>query len=246
MPDPKSIAREALSLLRKRADPRRARGVQAYFKEPVRAFGVAAPGMRGLAAELYQRVKAEWTVDDATALCDLLFQRPELEAKGVAMLILQRYRKSYPESLFDRVHVWLADNRLDSWASVDGLCPDVLGTLLIGNPRLVARLVPWTRSDNRWVRRASIVAFLLPVRRGQLVGEAYAMAERHFDSGDDLIHKATGWLLREAGKRDMGTLEKFLLRHGPRIPRTALRYAIERFAPARRRQLLIRTRSAQG
>jgi 3-methyladenine DNA glycosylase AlkD len=246
MPDPKSIAREALVLLRERADPERARGVQVYFKEPVRAFGLAAPDMRGLAAELYVRVRAEWTVDDAVALCDLLFRRPELEARGVAMLILQRYRKSYPESLMGRVHAWLSDKRLDNWATVDGLCPDVLGTLLLRNPRLAVRLVPWARHHNRWVRRASIVAFLLPVRRGQCVAEAYAMAERHFASEDDLIHKAAGWLLREAGKPDMAALEAFLLRHGPRIPRTTLRYAIERFAPARRRQLLARTRSTQA
>jgi len=69
---PAAVAREALKLLRARADPRRARGVQAYFKEAVRAFGVSASQVREIAAQLHRRVKPEWTVDDAIALCDRL------------------------------------------------------------------------------------------------------------------------------------------------------------------------------
>lgn len=68
------------------------------------------------------------------------------------------------------------------------------------------------------------------------------MARRHFGSDDDLVQKATGWLLREVGKQDMRALETFLGSHGPQIPRTTLRYAIERFPPAKRRALLVSTR----
>ncbi|TFG80457.1 MAG: DNA alkylation repair protein, partial [Chrysiogenales bacterium] len=71
----------------------------------------------------------------------------------------------------------------------------------------------------------------------------YAMTARHFSSRDDLVQKANGWLLREAGKRDMERLEKFLLANGPVIARTTLRYAIERFPETRRRDLLKKTRA---
>ena len=94
------------------------------------------------------------------------------------------------------------------------------------------------------MRRASIVAFLKLVKRDEFLEPAYAMARRHFASDDDLVQKAAGWLLREAGKRDMGRLEEFLLAHGPAMPRTTLRYAIERFPEPGRRELLIATKTS--
>jgi 3-methyladenine DNA glycosylase AlkD len=239
---PDGVAREALMLLRAKADPRRARGVQAYFKQSVRAFGVTAPQQREMAAELHRRVKREWTVEDAIRLCDLMLPRPELEAKGVAILLLHRFRKTYPKALFDKTHAWLRANRLDNWASVDALCPEVIGTLLLAHPTLLGRLESWARSPNRWVRRASLVSLLKLARRPEHGDAVYAMAARHFASDDDLVQKAAGWLLREAGKRDMRALEGFLRSHGPQIPRTTLRYAIERFPPEKRRALLVSTR----
>lgn len=240
---PTAIAREVLALLRTRADPRRARGVQAYFKESVRAFGVTAPQLREVAAQIHRRVSPEWTVEDAIALCELLLPRPELEAKGVAILLLRRYRRTYPPALFEKTHRWLRADYLDSWASVDALCPEVIGALLDAHPGRLAQLERWARSPNRWVRRASIVSLLKLARRAEHEVAVYAMARRHFASDDDLVQKATGWLLREAGKRDMAALESFLRRHGPQIPRTTLRYAIERFPPQKRRELLVSTRA---
>jgi 3-methyladenine DNA glycosylase AlkD len=239
---PAAVAREALTLLRARADTRRARGVQAYFKESVRAFGVTAPQARQIAAQLHRQVKREWTVEDAIDLCDLLLPRPELEAKGVAILLLHRFRKTYPKALFEKTRGWLLANRLDNWASVDALCPEVIGTLVEAHPPLLERLESWSRSPNRWVRRASIVSLLKLARRPEYKDVVYAMARRHFGSDDDLVQKAAGWLLREVGKQDMRALEAFLRSHGPRIPRTTLRYAIERFPPAKRRALLVSTR----
>jgi len=239
---PGAVASEALALLRARADPVRARGAQAYFKGSVRAFGVTAPQVREIAVRLYSRVKRDWTVEEAVRLCDILLPRPELEAKAVAILVLHRFRRAYPESLFDKTHAWLAGNHLDNWASVDTLCPEVVGTLLEAHPRLLRRLERWARSTNRWVRRASLVSLLKLARRPEHRDAVYAMAARHFASDDDLVQKASGWLLREVGKPDMKALAGFLRAHGPRIPRTTLRYAIERFPAATRRSLLLRTR----
>jgi len=78
-------------------------------------------------------------------------------------------------------------------------------------------------------------------RHGKALDEAYRVAAALREDREDLIHKATGWLLREAGKTDPARLERFLLAQGPRLPRTALRYAIERFPAARRRRLLVQT-----
>jgi 3-methyladenine DNA glycosylase AlkD len=242
LPSPETVARDTLALLRARADPVRARGAEAYFKETIRAFGVRATDIRQIATGVWRRVEKEWTVADAVRLCELLLPRPELEAKGVAILVLHRFRKTYPRALLDTIHGWLAGDLLANWASVDALCPEVVGALVAAHPPLLRRLEAWASADNRWVRRASLVSLLKLTRRPEYRDAVYAMARRHFDSDDDLVQKAAGWLLREVGKSDMAVLEGFLREHGPRIPRTTLRYAIERFSPARRRELLEVTR----
>jgi 3-methyladenine DNA glycosylase AlkD len=240
---PAAIAATALGRLAAQADAEKARQVQKYFRETVRSFGVSSPQVRILAKELYELIKKNWAVQDAICLCDLLFPCPELEAKGVAALILTRYQKAFSRSLFRTVHGWLAKDYLDNWASVDVFCPQVLGTMLAKYPDLLAEIEKWAGESNRWVQRASIVAFLKLLKQEEFLGAAYKMTARHFNSSDDLVQKANGWLLREAGKRDMGRLEKFLLAHGPTMPRTTLRYAIERFPEKKRTELLLRTRA---
>ena len=78
-----------------------------------------------------------------------------------------------------------------------------------------------------------------------LAAELYARVKADWTVDDDLIHKANGWLLREAGKADAARLEKYLLKHGPAIPRTTLRYAIERFPAAKRKALLRKTKEVR-
>jgi 3-methyladenine DNA glycosylase AlkD len=239
---PADVAAETLRRLAAMADNERALQVQKYFKETVRSFGTGSPQVRALARELYDAIRGDWTLADAVALCERLLPRPELEAKSVAALILLRFHKDFSRPLFGTIRAWLAKDYLDNWAAVDIFCPQALGTLLARFPLLPAEIEKWARDRNRWVRRASIVAFLKLVKRKEYLGPAYAMAARHFTSSDDLVQKAAGWLLREAGKRDRQRLEKFLLQHGPAIPRTTLRYAIERFPESKRKRLLEMTR----
>ena len=84
-----------------------------------------------------------------------------------------------------------------------------------------------------------MVATLEPIRRGDL-SNVFWLAERLLDDPEDLMHKATGWMLREAGKRDAAALRAFLSRQAARMPRTALRYALEKFPPAERKRWLAR------
>jgi 3-methyladenine DNA glycosylase AlkD len=97
-----------------------------------------------------------------------------------------------------------------------------------------------------WVRRAAAVSLIPSVRRGLALDLAYGVARTLHPDPEDLIQKAVGWMLREAGKADARRLERYLRANGPRIPRTTLRYAIERFPPAKRHALLKITKSARG
>jgi len=241
---PPSLSREIKSWLEKYRNPKIAAQAQKYFKDydEVRFYGIGTPDSRAYCAELWELVKDEWKVADAVHLAELMLPDPYHEMKSLAVLILLRFQKEFPAELFDTIKGWLEKNYCNSWAAVDILCPDALGTLLVRYPALVEKIKAWTSHPNRWVKRASAIGFIKLAKRGGHLNPIYEISERLFPVEDDLIHKANGWLLREAGKADASRLESFLLRHGPEIPRTTLRYAIERFPQAKRRQLLEATK----
>ncbi len=241
---PREAARSVRDALAARADPVRARGAERYFKESVKTYGVAAPEIHALVSGLYALIRADWTVDNAIELCDILFADPELEAKAVGALLLSRFQKTFPPGLFAKVKGWLAADRLASWASVDVLCPDAMGAFLERYPAYVEKIKGWVFHPNRWVKRAALVSFVKLARKAEFLPAVYAISASAFDVDDDLIHKANGWLLREAGKADPARLERFLLSGGAAIPRTTLRYAIERFPEAKRKALLLRTKQS--
>jgi len=218
--------------------------MRAYFKrdDTVTFYGVALPEIRRIARDTWTERRDAWDVATATAFCDRLVRRPQLEAKAVGVLVLARWRRDFPNGLLGTVRRWLHAGHGASWAAVDLIAPSLLTPLIERDPALLATLTGWTRARSLWVRRAAAVALVPLARKGRALPEAYRVATALFDDHHDLIHKAVGWLLREAGKTDATRLERFLRRHGPAIPRTTLRYAIERFPATRRRQLLLETR----
>ncbi len=191
-----------------------------------------------------ERTSPIWTLKDAIALCDQLLQEEEMELRGAGLLILGDFKKAFTPDLIPWAKRWL-DTRLDNWALVDGFCGTILSPLLENHLGVEATLRIWSGDPLLWVRRAALVTLVPFARRGQHLELAYAFAREHFSDPEDLMHKATGWLLREAGKTDMPRLRAFLLNHGPAIPRTALRYAIERFPAPERDRLLKLTRPDQ-
>jgi 3-methyladenine DNA glycosylase AlkD len=226
------------------ADPESARGSRTYFKkdDDVALLGVKTTPGRALARELYQRVAPTWQVADAVVFADLMVRDRYLEAKGLGLTVLNRYRAAYPRSLLATARKWLTDGHLCNWAAVDAVAPLVLTPLVLRHPQLEPRLIRWGKARNQWLRRAAVVTFVPLARKGERLNQAYALVAGLLSDREDLMHKACGWLLREAGKTDMPRLERFLLRHGGAIPRTTVRYAIERFPPRRRKQLLVKTR----
>ncbi len=129
---------------------------------------------------------------------------------------------------------------VNSWDLVDGSAPHILGAHLLDGDRAV--LYELAGSGHLWRQRAAVLATFAFIRAGQFE-DTLRLAELLRDHPHDLIHKAVGWMLREIGKRDLATEERFLDRHAARMPRTMLRYAIEKFEPERRRSYLQRRQS---
>ncbi|MEY2769530.1 MAG: hypothetical protein RL359_1166 [Actinomycetota bacterium] len=130
----------------------------------------------------------------------------------------------------------LKAGNINNWDLVDVTAP-TLGDYLLELEDPMAVLSKLAKSKSLWERRTSVVFTFAFLRAGELE-PTYAMAERHLGDKHDLMHKAVGWLLREMGKRDPGLLRAFLKEHCTEMPRTALRYSIEKFSESERRKWL--------
>jgi 3-methyladenine DNA glycosylase AlkD len=205
-------------------------------------YNCGTAAMRSLARTVYNQNDDRWSLDDAMALADILMADRYLEAKSVGIELVAHYRKSFTPRLLPRWKRWLAGNRSANWATTDAICGALIGPLLVRFPRQARQLTAWSRHRNLWVRRASIVGLIPLARQGKALAQLYATAKRLHRDEEDLIQKAVGWALREAGKTDPDRLERYLRANGAAIPRTTLRYAIERFPPSKRAAILKDTR----
>jgi 3-methyladenine DNA glycosylase AlkD len=169
----------------------------------------------------------------------------EVRAGALSIMDKQARRKRTPESrrkeLFD-LYLKRTD-RIDNWDLVDVACPYVVGGYLFDKPRDV--LYELARSESLWERRTAIVSTAYFIKQGD-VADTFGIAELLLDDEEDLIHKATGGWLREAGKRDRRRLLSFLDRHAPTMPRTALRYATEHLDREQRTHYLSIKKSAES
>ncbi len=215
-------------------DPERARHLQRFFRtgpgeygEGDRFLGLRVPQVRDIVRR-----------HGGLPLADLagVLQSPWHEHRQAALFALvDRYRRAAEER--ETVVRFYLDHldAVNSWDLVDGSAPQLLGEHLLSRGRAV--LYELARSGHLWRQRVAVVATFRFIRAGQF-DDTLRLAELLRDHPHDLIHKAVGWMLREVGKRDQAVEERFLDRHAARMPRTMLRYAIERFDPERRRHYL--------
>jgi 3-methyladenine DNA glycosylase AlkD len=190
-----------------------------FFKEPIKAYGVRYPVLRKIAKDFFPE-----SLDgcDLEELCDELWQSG-LHEESVIAVMWAKQGKIATVSLMKR---WL-DKYASNWAQVDDICLNVTCPLLEKDASLLSEIKSWSKSKNLWTRRASAVSFVYPCRRGLYLEDIFEVAEQLLPDKEDLIQKAYGWALREAGKKHQKDVFQFILKHKDTMGRTALRYAIE-------------------
>lgn len=152
------------------------------------------------------------------------------------LALVARYKKN-KDDRFDIVKFYLKyAHCANNWDLVDLSAPYILGNYLLDNPTPTL-LHDLSRHQSLWHRRIAIVATLTLIRE-DIFEPALTLAERYLTAPEPLIHKATGWVLREIGKHDEPTLTKFLDAHAAKMPRTTLRYAIERLDSHRKKHYM--------
>jgi 3-methyladenine DNA glycosylase AlkD len=243
----KNAAADARRQLTRLARPSGDFDASRYFRGggDLRFHNVGTKAMRALARSIHTAHRDEWSIDEAMGFANLLMADQYLEVKSLGIEVVVRYRRDFTPRLLPMWKRWLARNQSTNWATTDAISCFLIGPLLVKHPELAPEMREWARHRNMWVRRAAAAGLIASARKGCALEVAYDVARRLHADPNDLIQKAVGWLLREAGKADSARLEQYLRTTGAAIPRTTVRYAIERFPEKRRRLLLEQTKAAR-
>ena len=205
-----------------------------FFKEPIQMYGMKSTVVRGIAKDALGAVKAAGlSKPEIFELCEELWSASLQEEAIIACVISEAFGKTYEPGDFETFEHWI-HTYVSNWAACDTLCNHTVGDLLSRYPELASRLLGWTGSPNRWVRRAAAVSLIVPAKRGAFLPLVFQISEALLTDGDDMVQKGYGWLLKEAAMTHEDEVFEFVLAHKAAMPRTALRYAIEKMPSGRK------------
>ncbi len=219
------IAKEVINALKTLATEERRKVNEWFFKTGKGEYGygdiflgVTAPDIRRIAKKFSQEISLQELTE--------LIRNPIHEVRLCALIILvNKYKKENS----DKIYQYYMDHltAINNWDLVDSSAPYIVGDYLYKHPEKSKILIDFSHSENLWVRRISIVSTFTFIKNNEF-NTTLEIAKLLLNDNHDLIHKAVGWMLREIYKRDEILIKQFLRQNYAQIPRTTLRYAIER------------------
>jgi 3-methyladenine DNA glycosylase AlkD len=215
--------------LRKNSDEKTRKSQQNFFKEKVKFYGVKNPEVHKISQEFSGQVM-EMTKQDVFGLCEILWQSGYMEESLVACNWSYYFHRKYEPADFQTFEHWI-NNYVSNWASCDTFCNHNVGDFIMMYPEYISRLKDFARSSNRWMRRAAAVSLIIPAKKGLFLQDILDIAGILLLDKDDLVQKGYGWMLKEAGEAHRDVIFDFVMKNKSIMPRTALRYAIEKMPP---------------
>ena len=219
------IAKEVINALKSLATEERRKVNEWFFKTGKGEYGygdiflgVTMPDIRRIAKKFSQEISLQELTE--------LIRNPIHEVRLCALIILvNKYKKENS----DKIYQYYIDHltAINNWDLVDSSAPYIVGDYLYKHPEKSKILIDFSHSENLWVRRISIVSTFTFIKNNEF-NTTLEIAKLLLNDNHDLIHKALGWMLREIYKRDERIIKRFLRQNYAQIPRTTLRYAIER------------------
>ncbi len=225
--------KQILLEIKKHRNAVKARILQRFFKTGPGEYGEGDKFLGATMPDLRRVAIASREANFETIQKLLKSEFHEVRMTGLLILVY-KYKKA-DEKIKKRIYFFYLKNTqaINNWDLVDVTCPGIVGSFLFEHQEERKVLYRLVESKNLWERRIAMLATFTLIR-GREFGEALRLAKVLLDDKHDLMHKAVGWMLREVGKRDKKLLKDFLLKNRARLPRTTLRYAIEKFSSAER------------
>ena len=207
-----------------------------FFREEVNLYGIRAEDVKRISKANYELIR-HLSKQEILSLCDILWNSGMIEETFVACMWSEKLTGQFAPDDFTILDKWVHNN-VSNWASCDTLCNHTVGDFIQMYPEYIISLKRWAVSDNRWVRRASSVSLIVPARKGKFLGDIFDIATILLEDTDDMVQKGYGWMLKAASQADQKEVFDFVMNHKSRMPRTALRYAIEKMPAELRSQAM--------
>jgi 3-methyladenine DNA glycosylase AlkD len=215
-----------------------------FFKEgeAAKVYGLKMANVHKIAKDVLEQIK-EYPKQTIFELCEELWKSGYLEEAVIACKWSEPQHKNYEPADFAVFERWLG-NYVTNWADCDTLCNHTIGSFVMMYPEYVAKLKEWAKSPNRWLRRGSAVTLIIPARKSLFLNDILEIAAILLLDKDDLVQKGYGWMLKAASmsetfvkgseeikKEHLDAVFNFVMKNKIVMPRTALRYAIEKMPP---------------
>lgn len=230
------IIQEIRQKLKKHIDKEYRVGAEKYIKEGITFYGIRTPIVRKISAAYFAKIKTK-TKQEIFSLCEELLKSGYSEEKTIAFDWAFRLRNQYQPSDFQRLESWLK-KYVTGWGSCDDFCTHAFGSFIYQFPEFLPKVKEWAKSKNRWLRRAAAVVLIYSLRRKKYLKTAFEIADKLLLDDFCLVQKGYGWMLKDASIAYPKEVFSYIIKHKKVMPRTALRYAIERFSPKLRKQAM--------
>lgn len=224
--DMNSIIKTLQQQLKQSADPKIKESGQRFFKETVKMYGIKTATVVKISKEAFKEIEDK-NKKEILALCEELWQSGYMEETFVACNWSYSIWKQYEKKDFAIFENWI-ERYINNWASCDTFCNHSVGKFLEIFPEYISELKKWTKSKNRWVKRASAVSLIIPARNGQFLKDIFEIADSLLIDPDDMVQKGYGWMLKAASQAHQQEVFNYVIKNKAVMPRTALRYAIEK------------------
>lgn len=207
-----------------------------FFKEPVNLRGLKSAMVTAIGKKYYKQL-SNTSKENVFELCEKLWQSGFMEDTFIAGQWAYNCRKNFTSDDIKRFEYWV-NNYLNNWASTDSLCNHTIGALIEMYPEHLATLKKWTQSSNRWTRRAAAVSLIVPAKKGMFLDDVFEIALLLLTDKDDMVQKGYGWMLKVVTNKHQTEVFNFVMNNKADMPRTALRYAIEKMPESLKRQAM--------
>jgi len=198
---------------------------QNFFKDKIIFYGVKTAVVNKISREYWKEVRI-FPKKKIFSLCEELLGSKCMEEAFVVSFWLPNMIDRLDASDISVFKAWI-ERYVDNWAKCDSFCNHPIGDLIQKYPEIVFEVKDWAKSNCRWLRRASVVSLILPVRKGGFLKEVFEIGDALLTEEDDLVQKGIGWLLKEASRTHQEEVLDYVLRNKMLMPRTTLRYAVE-------------------
>lgn len=225
---------------RKLADPKKAEFSAYYFKTGKGQYAEGDVFLGGISTPVVKSFIKKYKDLPISDIQKMLSSKYHEERSVALGIIVNKYQKAKTDKEKQELYNFYLKNtkHINNWDLVDVTADKVVGKYILENPKEIKVLNKLVVSESLWERRISIMSTFAFIKIGEF-NKTFEIAEKLLSDKEDLIHKAVGWMLREIGKRKMKEEETFLKKHYKIMPRTMLRYAIEKFPEKLRKDYLL-------